>query len=535
MMQLINNWQQTYRDIESKPLSNRLQNLLLVMVILVVLSVRLVTINTPSIKWTAWKEIDYLYISHNYWKQGFDFLHPEVGWPAEPPRVTEMEIPLVPFTAALFYKMFGFNAYTVRAVTFLAFLLMMIYTFKLAKREIGTFAGIVASFVAGVLPLHHPFGKFLFTEPSMIAMSVVTLYYFAEWVDHERRKDWFLAFLALTLTIALKLEGLYLFLPIAWVAFRKYGWEIKRYKNLMILIALALVLPIIWYRYAYYLENTGAHLFGIFKGHDKSQTLSMLSNIRWYRTMAGRIINGILGGYYGTALLVVGLIVAAWLRKSGLFFAYLAAVVIYFALVAEGNIDAPYRQLPIIPSISVFVAFGAQALVALGISIFRNIRRSYVNNKNYHSTVWACLVLILIIPLLNYRIIFAQDNPWHWDRWGWAREIDKYADNQSELIVVGEYSKHVGGYDLSPVLYYYSNLQGWSLTPVDWNMAKIDSLRKKGATLFVVVPPYSDPTAVNYRPEKSPNLLIEELMLKHRVLYADQGFIILDLDLSKNN
>jgi hypothetical protein len=79
---------------------------------LVVLLVRLATINIPFLKWTAWKEIDCLYISQNYWKQGFDFLHPEVGCPAEPPRVTEMKLLLVPFTAALFYKTFGFNAYT---------------------------------------------------------------------------------------------------------------------------------------------------------------------------------------------------------------------------------------------------------------------------------------------------------------------------------------------------------------------------------------------------------------------------------------
>lgn len=528
MMQLINNWQQTYEEIESKPLSNRLQNLLLAVVIIVVLSVRLMTINTPSIKWTAWKEIDYLYISQNFWKQGFDFLHPEVGWPAEPPRVTEMEIPLVPFAAALIYKLFGFSVYTVRAVTLLAFILIMIYTFKLAKREIGALGGILAAFVAGVLPLYNPFGKLLFTEPSMIAMSVISLYYFAEWVDHERRRDGFLAFLVFTLTVSLKLESLYLFLPIAWIAFRKYGWEIKRYKNLAILIALALILPVVWYRYAYYLESTGAHLFGIFKGHNKSQTFSMLSNFHWYRTMAGRIINGILGGFYGTALFLVGLVAGIRTRKSALFFAYFAAVLVYFALVAEGNIDAPYRQLPIIPSISVFVAFGAQALIALGISLFESIRKSFIQKEN-SVVVWICLALISVIPILKYQTIFTQDTPWHWDRWELARKIDPFADDHTKLIVVGEYTKHVGGYDLSPVLYYYANLQGWTLTPVDWNIDKIDSLINKGATLFVLTPSYDDPTAVNYQPEVSTVVLVNELTSKYQVLYSDQGYLILDL------
>jgi len=529
MMQLINNWQRTYQEIESKPLSNRLQNVLLAVVIVVVLAVRLMTINTPSLKWTAWKEIDYLYISQNYWKQGFDFLRPEVGWPAEPPRVTEMEIPLVPFAAALLYKAFGLSAYTARAVTLLAFMLLMIYTFKLAKRELGALTGILATFVAGVLPLSHPFGKLLFTEPSMIAMSVISLYYFAEWVDHEHRKDWFLAFLAFTLTVSLKLESLYLFLPIAWIAFRKYGWDIKRYKNLVILITLTLILPVVWYRYAYYLEMTGAHLFGIFKGHDKSQTLTMLSNLHWYRTMAGRVINGILGGFYGTGLFLIGLVAAVHLRKAGLFFAYLAAVLIYFALVAEGNIDAPYRQLPLIPSASVFVALGAQALIALAVSLIRSIKEGFLSSESHSVAVWACLGLLLVIPVLKSQTIFMQDSPFYWDRWEAARKIDDFANDQTKLIVVGESTKHVGGYDLSPVLYYYANLQGWTLTPDDWNMNKIDSLVTKGATLFVLVPSFDDPTAVNYQPEMSTDPLVNELLSKYRVLYSDQGYLIIDL------
>jgi len=529
MMQFINNWQQTHQEIESKPLSNRLQNILLTIVIVMVLAVRLMTINTPSLKWTAWKEIDYLYISQNYWQDGFDFLHPEVGWPAEPPRVTEMEIPLIPFAAALLYKLFGFSTFTARAVTLLAFMVMMIYTFKLVKREIGVSIAILSAFVAGVLPLYHPFGKLLFTEPSMIAMSVVSLYYFAEWVDHERRKDWLLAFLSFTLTVSLKPESLYLFFPIVWIAFRKYGWDIKRYKSLVILIALTLILPVIWYRYAYYLEETGAHLFGIFKGHNKSQTLTMLSNFHWYRTMAGRVINGILGGFYGTGMLFVGLVAAIRLRKGGLFFAYLAAILIYFALVAEGNIDAPYRQLPIVPSISVFVALGIQALVAIARLIIKNIRIGISAFESQSLVALTCLALILFVPVLNFRSVFLQDVPFYWDRWNAAQAIDGFANDQTKLIVVGEYTKHVGGYDLSPVLYYYTGLQGWTLTPDDWNLFKVDSLIKKGATLFVLVPSFDDSTAVNYRPEVSVEPFIQEMKAQYPVLYEDQGQLILDL------
>jgi len=531
MTQLTMNWRQTYQELSSNSLSKFLQIALLAIILLVVLFIRLATINVPSLETTSWKEIDYLTISQNYWQHGFNFFWPEVSWPAEPPRVTEMEFPLVPFTAALLYQFFGYNVYTARAVTLFSSLLMILYMFKLTKRELGAFAGLVAAFTAGVLPLYHPFNRFLFTEPTMIALSVVSLYYLAEWVDHERRKDWVLALVIFSLTIALKLECLYIFLPVAWIAFRKYRWEIKRYKSLMFLVLWALILPTLWYSYAYYLENIGVHEFGIFMGHNKSQTLFMLTQYRWYLTMAGRVIEEILGGFYGTILFIIGLVAAAKFRKGGLFFAYIAAVGIYFVLVAEGNIDAPYRQLTIIPSASFFVAIGMQVVVITGIAIFKTLKRSYIVNSNYQRmALLACFALVIIIPLLKYKIIFNQELPVISGRWALAQEIKKYSNAQTKLIVIGEYTKHVGGYDLSPVLYYYSNLQGWTLTPVDWNLAKIETLRRKGATLLVVAPRYgNDPTAVNYQIEESTDSIVKDVKAHYPVLYESQGQIIFDL------
>ncbi len=97
-------------------------------------------------------------------------------------------------------------------------------------------------------------------------------------------------------------------------------------------------------------------------------------------------------------------------------------------------------------------------------------------------------------------------------RMGFSTGNQKYTNDQSKLIVVGEYSQHVGGYDFSPVLYYYSNRQGWMLTRVDWNMDKIEALGKKGASLLVIGPRYTAPSnSANYQVEQSPDLIIIEV------------------------
>ena len=511
-------------------LSPKTIRILLFLIVIGIGIFRLATISVPSLEWTSWKEIDYLTISQNFWQNGFNFLQPEVTWPAEPPRVTEMELPLVPYISALLYQIFGFGALTARAITLFSSLLMVVYVYKLARREFDPFVGLLSALAAGVLPLYHPFSRLLFTEPTMIAMSVVSIYYMAEWVDGPSRRNWILTILSLSLTFSLKLETLYLLLPLTWLVFRRYQWRFGQYWKYISLVLISLILPVIWYAYAYYLETTGAHLFGIFMGHDKSQFTTLLLDLRWYRTMAGRVINGILGGLYGLGLFGLGFLFLLVNRKGSLFFAYFIAVAIYFGLVAEGQIDAPYRQLPIIPAISVFVAFGAQVIIALVFAFLNRIKKSLLSDKNLAwMTLSASFLLVVLIPFQRLDEVLMADTPAHADRWDLAQEIKKHSDENSKLVVVGENSKHVGGYDLSPVLFYYSDLQGWSLTPEDWTQSRIDELRDKGATHLVFILPYGYPYDFIYLPEEPVEPFIQEMKSKYPVIYEYQDQLILDL------
>jgi hypothetical protein len=504
--------------------------IILFMITFGIVIIRLLTINTPSLEWTAWKEIDYLTISQNFWKNGFNILQPEVTWPAEPPRVTEMELPLVPYISAIIYQIFGYGPLTARAVTLLAWIVVLIYVYKIAKKEFNPFIGLLAALAAGVLPLYHPFNRLLFTEPTMIAMSVISIYYMVEWTDDPNRRNWILAVISLSLTFSLKLETLYLLLPFSWIVFRKYQWKIAQYKGFILLMLSSIVLPIIWYAYAYYLETTGAHLFGIFKGHDKSQFSTLLLDFRWYRTMAGRVINGILGGFYGFGLFGLGFLTLLLKRKGSLFIAYFIAVAIYFGLIAEGQIDAPYRQLPIIPVVSVFVAFGVQTVIIGVLTVFDLYRNS--NRPSRFTpllTISASFLLVLLIPIQRFDEVLSADFPAHTDRWELAQEIRKTADTDSKLVVVGENSKHVGGYDLSPVLFYYSELQGWSLTPERWTLNDIEKLRDKGATHLVFILPYGYPYDFIYLPEVPVEPFIQEMKSKFPILYEFQDQLVLDL------
>lgn len=516
-------------------ISPSVQRVLVSLIVAACLFVRLWTIDAPPLDRTTWKEIDYLTISTNYWQHGFKFFEPEVTWPAEPPRITALELPLIPYVTALLYPLFGVTPYSARILSTFGWLLMCVYVFRLAKRELGPLVGVLSALASSIMPLYHPMGRMLFSDPVMLAMSVMALFHFSEWVERRRQCDGFLAMGAFSLAVALKLEPLYLLLPILWIAFRQYGWRLGEYRQFVILVGCALILPILWYSYAYHLAHTYTDVFGVFGGiggreaHNKFQTLTMLSNPEWYSIMYKRLTGQILGGMVGTVLFLVGLFVSLVLRTGKLFLVYALTMGIYFGLVAEGQIDAHYRQLASVPPFAGFIALGSLAVWAVPLAAWRSFSNSF-GPVWWHARV-CVLGGIALIALIGFQMrwsIMGQHLylPPHPVTWEFAQVIMSHADKNSKLVTAGEYTIHKGGNDLSPVLYYYSNLQGWSLQAGEWDFHLIETLIAKGATHFAAVQMSREPDAEPF---------LREMRTRYPVLYDKDDMVLLDLRPSNNS
>ncbi len=486
------------------------------------LALRLWTLDTPALDRTAWKEIDYIEISRNYWQHGFRFWEPEITWPAEPPRVTAMEFPLVPYLAALLYALFGFHTWTVRLLAIVAHLLMAVYLFRLTRRELGASVAVGAAWAASVFAWSHEFGQMLFSEPLMIACSVGALYHFAEWIDFRRTRDAAWSTVLFSLAVALKLEPLFLLLPLSYLAFRRWRLRGPPYRTAIRMFAVALILPGLWYSYAFYLSRTSIDVFGVvpfLQGHDKLQTLTMLSDAEWYRIMFWRIA-GLVGGKIGLLLLAAGVAVSFARKGSLSFWVYGASVGCYFAIVAEGQIDAPYRQMNAIPPLAAFVALGAEGIGSLASAVFRMVS----GGRRVPDTVTVLVLLSLIglIPLRRAEQMTQRDpmQPVHGGQWELAQVIRRHATPASRLITAGEYTIHRGGNDLSPVIYYYAGMQGWSLQRPDWDVEYVAELIRRGATHFVAVD-------MDREPDAQPFLRL--MRARFRLLHQSEHGFILDV------
>ena len=518
-----------YRWILDIKIPNSAKLIILSGILLLFLFIRLSTIQTPEIDRTNWKEIDHITISTNYYLHGFNILKPEISWPAEPPRVTAMELPLVPYFTSFLYPFLGINAFSVRFLTLLMSLLLIVITYKLVQLELGDIFALNSAFAVALLPLNNPYNKYLFSEPTLIFFSVFALYFLVKWLEVNKIKYIIWAAVGFTIAISLKPTAMYMLIPFLWVYYRKYKLNYKKYKSLVKLLLVSLIIPVAWYAYAYYLTKTSIDVFGIFGGHDKFQTFTMLTTKHWYTEMYKRITNLILGSRLDFILSILGFITLLGIRQAKLFFAYISAIFIFFIIVAEGNLDTMYRQLTIIPALSVFVSAGAITIVVIVRMLLIKLSNSITNIKYNLNYVGLLLSILLMSSTLytNRNEIFMNNKvePVHVNKWILAKEIDKYVSKDALIITAGEYSIHKGGYDLSPVIYYYADVKGWSLTKNDWDMDYVEKLIRKGASVFAAYEMYREPSSSSF---------LHEMKQKYKILYEDKEKSLLLLDLKHN-
>jgi 4-amino-4-deoxy-L-arabinose transferase-like glycosyltransferase len=435
-----------------------------------------------------------------------------------------MEFPLVPYLAAILYRLFGFNVYTVRGITVFAFLLLSLYMYRLCRREIGPIVGLLAALSSTIMPLGTWYSNMLFSDPVMLACEVMALFYFAEWVDFRRRRDLVVSLSAFSLAVALKLTPLYLLLPFGWLLYRKNAPERQQCKTVLYGIAVALIAPALWYSYAYYLKVTSIDVFGIIGGHNKFQPFTMLSDPAWYRTMTYRLGREVLGGEIGSILALLGFLSLWALRRRTVFYSYLAAVLVFFVLVAEGQIDAPYRQLDAIPVFSAFLALGTVLTVAGLMATTQLVMRFRLSLKATTALLLAAASVLILTTAVqkNSQLSLKKDPSLPGDppSWTWAGTIMEYAHSDSKLVTMGEYSMHVGGNDLSPLIYHYTGLQGWSLQKNGWSLQRIETLRRKGAALLA---------ARHINRESGFGEFLAEVAQRYTVLYRDRDKVLIDL------
>lgn len=463
----------------------------ILIILLLALVLRLYRVNFPLADWHSWRQADTAAVSRNFVKRGFDFLRPRFDDLADvtselenPEGYRFVEFPIYNAIHAGLFKLFPIFRFEVwgRLVSILASLGSLIFLYLIVKKYLGQKTALWAAFFFAILPFNIYYSRVILPEPTMLFATLGMIYFFDRWVEKSKRKDCLLTILFAASAFLLKPFSLVFLLPLAYLAWRKWRFNYSKWITLLFYLFIAL-LPFFWWRWwmSHFPEGIpfAPWLFNLGKIRFKGAFF-------WW-LFAERVGKLILGGW-GLVLLGLGIIVKPN-KKEGLFFyLWLAAILAYFSIVAGGNVQHDYYQVLAIPTICVFLAKGANLLLAA---------------PKQHFSRWASSLLLITCTLFMFAF-------------SWYQVRDFFNINNPVIVEAGQAvdrlvpkeAKVVAPYGGDTAFLYHTNRRGWPIG------IQIERFINSGAEYYV---------NVNFGPET------DWLEQTYCVLEKTADWVIIDL------
>ena len=252
-----------------------------------------------------WRQSDYTQLARNYWREDPNLFHPRIDWRRDGPGLVEMEFPLVPWTAGMLYRLFGYHEAILRALSAILEIGGLLLFAGLARRLLPEPGALAALAFYAFNPLLIYLSTAMQPEPLMLFFSLLAVVLIARWDRTGSTAMLFLAAAALGGSILAKAPAACLGLMFAFVILRRSG--IAALKDIRVWVAgtLALAPPAAWYLWARHfwilygnslgLSNESPFLGlemlrrpGWVLGLLKWQTLGVLMPLGWILLLAAR-------------------------------------------------------------------------------------------------------------------------------------------------------------------------------------------------------------------------------------------------------
>jgi Dolichyl-phosphate-mannose-protein mannosyltransferase len=454
-------------------------------------AVRLVLIDQPYVDHWSWRQSDVAAIARNFFEYGFRFGYPQIDWAGGSTGYVGTEFPILPFLAAICYKFGGIHEWIGRSQSVIFFAISLPFFFLLVREtwhglqgheESGGcrchVAAIWATFFYAFAPLNIFAGRSFMPDVPSLSLGIIGLYFFLRWLRDGKMAPFYLAAIAISLSILIKVTSIVIAAPILYLvvaegadlgsAQARYvrGSRSQRQRLQLAAFAAIAVLPsVAWYWHAHQIAERfyPHHFFGA--GGVRLESFS------WYWEIAQQTVTSSLTPILAI-LALIGLFVAPRGKFGCLFDWWLAAMVLFVVAVGYGN-RHPWYQLPFVP---ITAAFAGASCAFFGSKI--SSRVAVVALSILFAGSFAILAFLYVRPL--YESSAAQ----HRDA---GLELNKITASEALVVAVD------GG---NPAIFYYAKRKGWHFLEQNGiyggnpknsqqAIADLERLRRQGATHLV--------------------------------------------------
>jgi len=449
---------------------NYLEYLFLSIIIILSFFLRLYKIDAPLADHHSWRQADTAAVARNFIKEGFDFFHPRIDnmTPLARPdlpnnqRLFMVEPPLYQTIIAGLYHLFGVKESLARLVSIFFSLGAIIFLYLLTKRLINQWVGLLSAFFMAVLPYSIFYSRVILPEPMMLFATTAMLYWFYRWIEEDKNK--ILMALSLFFTawsLTLKTFPFFLFLPMFYLVWRKWGFGFLKQKKIWLFAILA-VLPFLCWRWwiSHFPEGIPPSLWLFNQGGIRFRPA-------FFRWLFAERLGKLILGYWGLPLLVLGLSLKLEKKEGWFFHWWLFSFLAYITVFAAGNVTHDYYQIPFIPIASVFLAKGSWFLLSAP--------RQFFNKSICYLLFTLCFIFMLGFSWFEVRGFYLIQGGV--DLAG--RAVDELSPKNA-LVLTGDSN--------DATLLYNTNRHGWTGGYASYfpnNKESIEKVIKMGGTIYV--------------------------------------------------
>lgn len=446
-------------------------------ILLLAFALRLKGIHNPLLDHPGWRQGDTASIARNFARLQFNPLYPQTNYNGPPPNYVELELQIVPFAAAILYKLFGIHEVFGRLIS-IAFSLGTVWMLALFARKLfgSPIAGFASALLFAIMPGSTYYARTFTPDTTMVFFLTAALYAFFRLLVDEEVWTWKrLAGASALLALALlaKPVAIVALVPIAAVAIarRQNG---RTFAPAPLLAAVAAPLAVLFA----YDRFVGAHAewhwaSGITSKHVIPALAASIAHPAAFHAKAGVFI-AMLGVLIHQMLgpAAAGLAIAGFLflpqqtRSKTLLWSWLAAGLAYvFAVVTVERVD--YYMYLLLPLAAIT---GGALVQRLWTAVAQTRLPAPAKAVCAAALAAACALTIvqnraIAAPYYRYSALVYRN----------AVMLDARLD-KGALIVMGHYD---------PSVLYYIGRYGWEEDPYLWTPFDEQSAIKKGARYYV--------------------------------------------------
>jgi 4-amino-4-deoxy-L-arabinose transferase-like glycosyltransferase len=309
---------------------------------------------------TSWREADIAAIARNYQREGLNPFFPRIDWRGNGPGYAEMELPVLPWSMALLYEIFGVQVVIGRLLSYLFALLTLLVFFKLARYLLPPMGAVIASLFFVLSPIVVVISSALQSESLMLLAYVTAVYAFIRWLDDDSRLHFVLAICATAMAILAKASAAHIGLLFAFLLFQRQGFAaLKNWRTWVFGIG-SLLPGILWYRHAHKLYLTYGNSLGVsnethWAGWDLFTNADFIRGIlhtEWFSVWMPA----------GVLVVLFGLVIDRRARVVALSAAWFASVFVFYLIAARttGDAWAFYYHVVAVPPVALLVGHGIE-------------------------------------------------------------------------------------------------------------------------------------------------------------------------------